>query len=158
MRISDWSSDVCSSDLAAQGLQQALVVALVQADGGLVQHVEHTGEARADLRGETDALALAARQAAGAAAESQVVEADVDQEAQTLVDLLQDARGDLLFLRAQLAVEGGEPGGGLGDRELGGLADVQAVDLHRQRLGLQAVAVAAVAGLVVLVLELGSSS
>src|SRR3546814_17670472 len=117
MRISDWSSDVCSSDLAAQGLQQALVVALVQADGGLVQHVEHAGQSRADLRGEADALALAARQAAGAAAEGQVVEADVDQEAQALVDLLQDARGDLLVLRAQLGVAGGEPGGGLGRSE-----------------------------------------
>ena len=44
--------------------QQAGVVALVQADGGLVQHVEHAGETGADLRGEPDALALAARQRA----------------------------------------------------------------------------------------------
>src|SRR3546814_7557156 len=36
--------------------------------------------------------------------------------------------------------------------KFGDLADVQAVELHRQRLGLQAVAVADVAGLVVLVL------
>ena len=52
---------------ALQGGQQAVVVALMQADGGLVQHIEHAGEARADLRGQTDALALAARQSAGIA-------------------------------------------------------------------------------------------
>src|SRR3546814_17529899 len=123
---------------AAQRLQQALVVALVQADGGLVQHVEHAGKAGADLRGEADALALAAGKAAGAAAERQVVEPDVDQEAQALVDLLQDARRDLLLLWPELAVKGGEPGSGVGDRELRDLADVQAVELHRQGLRLQA--------------------
>ena len=48
-------------------LEQARVVALVQADRGLVEHVEHAGEAGADLRGEPDALALAARQRAGRA-------------------------------------------------------------------------------------------
>ena len=32
-----------------QGFQQPVVVALVQADGRLVQHVQHPGQARADL-------------------------------------------------------------------------------------------------------------
>ncbi len=45
-----------------QGREQALVVALVQPDRRLVEHVEHAGQARADLRGQPDALALAARQ------------------------------------------------------------------------------------------------
>ncbi len=79
-------------------VEQARVVALVQADGGLVEHVEHAGEAGADLRGEPDALALAARQRAGRARQREVVEADVDQELQPLADLLQDARGDLVLL------------------------------------------------------------
>ncbi len=47
----------------AQRLEQPRVVALVQADRRLVEHVEHAGEAGADLRGEPDALALAAGQA-----------------------------------------------------------------------------------------------
>src|SRR3546814_12983392 len=63
-----------------------------------------------------------------------------------------DARRDLLLLWPELAVKGGEPGSGVGDRELRDLADVQAVELHRQGLRLQAVAVADVAGLVALVL------
>jgi hypothetical protein len=36
--------------------QQAVVVALVQADGRFVEHVHHAGQAGADLRGQPDAL------------------------------------------------------------------------------------------------------
>ena len=60
--------------------QQPVVVALVQADRGLVEHVEHAGQARADLRGEPDALALAARQRAEARPRREIIEADVDEE------------------------------------------------------------------------------
>jgi hypothetical protein len=49
---------------APERRQQTLVVALVQADRGLIQHVEHAGEAAADLRGEADALRLAAESVA----------------------------------------------------------------------------------------------
>ena len=52
---------------ALEGFEQARIVALVQADRRLVEHVEHAGEAGADLRGEPDALALAAGQRAGGA-------------------------------------------------------------------------------------------
>ena len=73
-------------------VEQAGVVALVQADRGLVEDVEHAGQPRADLRGEADALALAAGERAGGAGEGEVVEADIDQEFQALADLLEDAR------------------------------------------------------------------
>ena len=43
-------------------VEQPVVVALVQPDRRLVEHIEHAGQPRADLRGEPDALALAARQ------------------------------------------------------------------------------------------------
>ena len=72
--------------------EQPRIVALVQADRRLVEHVEHAGEAGADLRGEADALALAARQRAASRGEGEIVEADIDEEAQPLADLLQDAR------------------------------------------------------------------
>ena len=39
---------------------QALVVALVQADRRFVQHIQDAAQARADLGGEPDALAFAA--------------------------------------------------------------------------------------------------
>jgi hypothetical protein len=64
-----------------------VVVALVQADRGLVEHVHHAGQAGADLAGQADALRLAARQGVGLSGRGQVVEADVDQEAQAAGDL-----------------------------------------------------------------------
>ena len=75
-----------------QRFEQPRVVALVQADRRLVEHVEHAGQARADLRGEPDALALAAGQRAGGARQREIVEPDIDEEAQPLADLLEDAR------------------------------------------------------------------
>ncbi|MNQ96367.1 hypothetical protein D3C85_1119690 [compost metagenome] len=66
---------------APEAFQQAGVVALVQADGRLVQHIKDAGQARADLRGQADALALAARQGAGAARKAEVVQAHIVQEA-----------------------------------------------------------------------------
>ena len=80
--------------------EQARVVALMQPDRRLVEHVEHAGEARADLRGQADTLALAARQRAGAARQRQIVEADVVEEFQAVADLLEDARRDLGLLAA----------------------------------------------------------
>ena len=44
----------------AQGLDQPLVVALVQADGRLVEDVEDADQAGADLGGQPDPLRLAA--------------------------------------------------------------------------------------------------
>ena len=48
-----------------QRLDQPAVVALVQADRRLVEHVEHADQAGADLGGQPDALRLAAGQRAG---------------------------------------------------------------------------------------------
>jgi len=42
--------------------QQPAVVAVVQADRRLVQHIQHAAQLRANLRGQPDALSLAARQ------------------------------------------------------------------------------------------------
>ncbi len=85
-----------------QRVEQPRVVALMQADRRLVEHVEHAGQARADLRGEPDALALAARQRAGGARQRQVIEPDVAQEGEPVDDLLQDALGDLVALGVEL--------------------------------------------------------
>ena len=100
--VLDHDHGVAEVAQAPQRLQQALVVALVQADRRLVEHVEHAGQAGADLRGEADALALAARQRAGGARQGQVVEPDIEQEGQPVADLLQDAAGDLVLLGVEL--------------------------------------------------------
>ncbi len=136
-----------------QRVEQAGVVALVQADRGLVEHVEHTRQARADLRGQADALALAAGQRAGGAGQREIVEADVEQEGEALADLFQDAAGDLVLLRVERVGHGLEPFAGLLDRQLRDLADMPGPDLDAECLGLEAKAVARLAGHVVEVLR-----
>ena len=84
-----------------QRFQEPGVVALVQADRGLVEHVEHAGEAGADLRGEADALALAAGERARGARQGQIIEPDIDQKFEPLADLLEDAAGDLVLLGSE---------------------------------------------------------
>ena len=94
---------------ALEGFEQPRVVALVQADRGLVEHVEHAGQPRADLRGEANALALAAGERAGGAGQREVIEADVDQEFQPLADFLEHAHADLVLLGVELLGDFGEP-------------------------------------------------
>ena len=60
---------------ALERLQQALVVALVEADRRFVQDIKHAREPRADLRGEADALAFAAGERARGARQGEVVQA-----------------------------------------------------------------------------------
>ena len=45
-----------------EAVNQPLVVALVESDARLVEDVEDVDQLRADLRGQADALALAARE------------------------------------------------------------------------------------------------
>ena len=56
--------DQCVAEVAESDecLDEAAVVALVQADARFVEHIEHAGQARPDLRGQPDALRLAAGQ------------------------------------------------------------------------------------------------
>ena len=90
-----------------QGLDQPVVVALVQADGRLVEDVQHADQAGADLGGQPDALGLAAGEGARGAVQREVVQADVDQEPQPLVDLLEHPLGDLLVAGVELHLAAG---------------------------------------------------
>ena len=102
--------------------------------------VEHADEAGPDLRGQPDALGLAAGQGAGRPVERQVVEAHVQQEAQPGLDLLDHPLGDLPFAHREVDV--GEEGGRLVDGECTDLGDVLAADEDREDLGLEAGALA----------------
>ncbi len=98
-----------------QGFDQAVVVALVQADGRFVEHVHDAGQARADLAGQADALGLAAGQGVGAPVQGQVAQAHVDQEVQPGADFLDDAVGDLAPRAVRRPVE--EPLPAVGQRQ-----------------------------------------
>ena len=67
----------------------------------LVQDVEHAHQLAADLGGQADALRLAAGERDGRAVERQVVEPDVDHEAQAGGDLLEHLVGDGALARAK---------------------------------------------------------
>ncbi len=79
-------------------LEQTRVVTLVQSDRRLVQHVEHAGEPRTDLRGQPDALAFAARQRAARARQGKIVEPDVDQEFEPFANFLEHPDRDFILL------------------------------------------------------------
>ena len=83
-----------------QDVDEPLVVARVQADRRLVEHVERADERRAERRRQVDALRLAARERGRQPVERQVVEPDVAQERQPAPDLAQHLVGDRRFLLA----------------------------------------------------------
>ena len=78
-----------------QRVEQHLVVARVQADGRLVEHVADALQVAAELRREADALRLAARERRRGAVERQVAEADLLEELEPALDLADDVARDL---------------------------------------------------------------
>ena len=98
----DYDEGVAQIPQLFEGGEQLVVVALVQADGGLVENVEHAHEARADLRGQTDALALAAGQGCRGAAQGQIAQAHRLQKSQPRADLLENLVGDHGILAGEL--------------------------------------------------------
>ena len=86
----------------AERVDQAAVVARVQADRGLVQHVAHADQARADAGGQPHALQFAAAERVGRAVQGQVVDAHVLQEGQPLADFFQQRLGDRTLGRREV--------------------------------------------------------
>jgi hypothetical protein len=64
---------------ALHGLDDAVHVARVQADAGLVQHEQGVDERGAQRRRQVDALHLAARERAALAVQTQIADADIAQ-------------------------------------------------------------------------------
>src|SRR4029077_9792176 len=105
-------------------------------DRRLVEDVEDPGQLRADLGGQPDALALAAGQRGSAALEGEVVEADIDQEAEPGQDLLDDGARDLGLGRRER--ERAEELCRLPDRQPGHFDDAAAADPHEAGLTAEA--------------------
>ena len=122
------------------GGNQLIVVALVQADARLVQHIQHTGQCAANLGRQADTLAFAAGQGGRTAGKGQIPQTHALQKAQALTDLFKNRRTDHLILGADL--------GGLDEFQLFGNAlvaeirNVDAADRDGQAGGLQAAAMA----------------
>ena len=134
--VLDHDHGVAQVPEAQQGLDQLVVVPLVQPDRRLVEHVEHPDQAAADLRRQPDALGLAAGQGAGRAVEAQVVEADVEQELHPGLDLLaapgRRSGGPARTARGCVISRVASPQG-----QVAQLEDVAPGDRHRQALRLE---------------------
>ena len=125
-----------------EGVDEAAVVALVQADARLVEHVEHAGEAGADLGREADALRLAAGERRRRARQVEVAEADLEQELEPQPDLAQHLRRDLAP-RASVSVSSSMNVVRVAEAELGRRREMLWPSTsHREHLGLQPLAVA----------------
>ena len=71
-----------------QGCDQLVVVPLVQADGRLVQNIEHPHQRGADLSRKADSLALSSRKGAGRTCKGQVLQPDAFEKTQPFTDFL----------------------------------------------------------------------
>ena len=118
-----------------QDRDQPLVVARVEADRRLVEHVERVDERGPERRRQVDALRFAARERRRQPIERQVVEPDVAQEPQPLADLLHHLVGDGRVLLRQRQV--GEEPVRVAHRERADLIDRLPADLHVARLATQ---------------------
>ena len=127
-----------------QRVQQDLVVARVQADGRLVEHVADALQVGAQLCREADALCLPAREGGGAAVQGQVTQSHLFQEFEPALDLGNQVARDPLLTHAQhvLRLQAFDPATHFHDRQGGNLGDAGRVELHVARLQVQPAAMA----------------
>src|SRR5699024_6392900 len=111
------------------------VVPLVQADARLVEDVEDPDEPGADLRGQPDALGLATGEGARGPGQGEVVEPDVEEEAEPGVDLLDHLLGDLPLPVREVVRD--EESGRYADGERRDVRDAPAADEDGERLRLE---------------------
>ena len=113
--VLDHDDGVADVAQVVEGAQQPLVVALVQADGRLVQDVHDADQTGTDLAREANALGLAAGEGVRATLQGQVVQSHVGEETQARRDLLDDLGPDLAPLAGQGQAR--EPGQALPHRQ-----------------------------------------
>ena len=82
--VLDQNERVAEVAQVLQSGEKPAVVARMQSDCRLVQHVQYARQTAADLAGQADSLRFAARQGWGRPRERQIIEADVDEELQTI--------------------------------------------------------------------------
>ena len=131
---------------ALQSIDQSRIVALVQTNRGLVQHVEHPHQPRTDLGGQANALGLSSRQSAGGARQCQIVQTHVQQERQACIYLGQDGGRNGGFHAAPVLADAAQEIPGGVHREITERRDVLVSDSYRQNLGFQTCAITGRAG------------
>ena len=78
-----------------QGFKEPDVIALVKPDAGFVEYVKDSCQAGSDLGGKPDPLRFTARQGAGRARQSQVIQPHIQQEVEPRQQLTHDRSRDI---------------------------------------------------------------
>ena len=129
---------------AGQRRQQLAVVALMQADRRLIEHVQHARQVCTNLRREPNALALSTRQRGRRTPQRQVANTDIVEKSNAILNFPQDPLGDDRFAIGQLhPIEDGER---FRDRQIHAVGDRESLHLDRQTLQLQPTPVTRCAG------------
>ena len=120
----------------------------MQANGRFVQHVTHALQIATQLRGEPNALRLAATQRGRAPVQREVTQADLFQKFQAAPDLWNQITRDVSLALAQCAaaLQRLYPDTYIGHAQGCDVRDTHAVKAHRTRGRVQARSVAAWAG------------
>ena len=117
-----------------QHMYQAVVVARMQSNAGLVKNVDRAHQCAAQRCGQVDALALATRQRARQPVESEVGQSHLNQERQAVVNLGEQSLGYSGVFLVELDVL--EPLRKLVDGHVHEVAYRLAADLHIAGIGL----------------------
>src|SRR6266700_1388348 len=80
-----------------EGTEQARIVAGMQADAGLVENVENAAQARADLRGQADALRFAAGKRGRGTLQAEIAKTDGEEKIDALGNFFKRARGNFFL-------------------------------------------------------------
>ncbi len=129
-----------------EAAQQPVVVARVQADARLIEDVEDADQAAADLARQADALGLAAGKGRGGAVEREIMQADVEQEADAGRAFPSAPPGDGALDRASASFPGAPApapaSGQIADRHGADFDQRLAADADGPRLGVEPLALA----------------
>ena len=90
----DHNEGIANIAQTLQRLNKPVVIALVQTNGRFIEHIKYTGQTGTNLRSQTDALCLAARKRGCAAIQGQVIQTDVQKEAQPSLGFLEYRTGN----------------------------------------------------------------
>ena len=120
---------------AVEDLHQAVAVPRMQADGGLVQHVQRIHQGRADGGGQVHPLELAPGQGPGLTVEGQVLQAHAHEIVQAPADLVEHQTRHLIVARVEF--QGLKVGMGVGYAHAADVRDVPPGDPEVQALGLE---------------------
>src|SRR5438445_6985339 len=82
-------------------MEQPIIVALMQADTGLIQNIEHANEARPNLCCESNALGFSAAKSATLPVQGQITQSHILQETEPGTDFLDDVPRDLFLELSQ---------------------------------------------------------